>query len=62
MTLIQSATYLKDGTGTITFKILNMREDYSFKFFTGGFSTPTLRASSNVVLNLGPILSLTSSR
>lgn len=43
-------TYLKTGSGSLRFRLVNMRSDYVFVFFRNGREHPVLAARSNVVV------------
>jgi len=43
------SNYMKTGSGSVTFRLLNMRSDYVFAFMRGSLKKPTLAALSNAV-------------
>ena len=50
-----SAGYLSTGSGSLQFRLVNMRSDYKFVFFRNGFTTPIAVAESNVVVLQSPV-------
>ena len=42
-------SYLETGSGQLTFRLLNLRANMMFVFFTGGLLLPTATAYSNIV-------------
>ncbi|KAM6570303.1 hypothetical protein CsatB_018288 [Cannabis sativa] len=44
-----SKDYTTTGVATLKFRLINMRADFSFALFTGGFSNPKLVAISNTL-------------
>jgi hypothetical protein len=44
-----SDNYLRTGSGSTTFRLLNMRSDYAFVFFTNGTASPIAVGKSNSV-------------
>uniref|UniRef100_A0A453L810 Purple acid phosphatase n=1 Tax=Aegilops tauschii subsp. strangulata TaxID=200361 RepID=A0A453L810_AEGTS len=49
-----SSGYNKSATGALKFQLINQRQDFSFGFFTGGLSNPTLVAVSNRIVFANP--------
>ncbi|MFS8000530.1 putative phosphodiesterase I [Helianthus anomalus] len=44
-----TADYVRRGKATLSFQIINQREDFSFALFTGGFKNPKLVAVSDPI-------------
>ncbi|KAG6551525.1 hypothetical protein Mapa_006948 [Marchantia paleacea] len=46
---VSSKDYAQTGKGSITFRLINRRQDYSFALYSGDLSSPVLEAVSNTV-------------
>ncbi|KAI5084178.1 hypothetical protein GOP47_0000347 [Adiantum capillus-veneris] len=46
-----TSNYVELGEGSLTFRIINQRADFSFAFFTGGLDEPVLLAVSSSVIS-----------
>ncbi|KAL2636369.1 hypothetical protein R1flu_007848 [Riccia fluitans] len=46
--------YVTTGKGSISFRLVNRRQDYSFALYSGGFDNPVLETVSNTVQFINP--------
>jgi len=49
-----STTYLSTGAGSLNFRLINMRQNYIFVFFTNGTASPVVSGRSNPVTFADP--------